>query len=161
MCTSIYICATKCFNANDIQNLHLLLARDVPPSVTLTTEARPLIHYNLKTLPTHSNYFRKHSKIMFFIEMRCDRYNSVVKKVEGVLWLQLARYTYGIRQTIEEKPSAALLEPETRFWEDGQEHGQGSHYRDVIAKTQPQLEITKGEDGGLFGLLSNLGHLPL
>lgn len=161
MRTCIYVCANKCFKANDIQNLHLLLAREVTPSVTLTTEAGPLIHYNLQTLPTHSNYFRKHSKIMFFIEMRCDRYHSVVKKLEGVSWLQLARYTYGIHQTIEEKPSAALLEPETRFWKDGQEHGQGSHYRDLIAKTQPQLEIIKGEGGGLFGLLSNLGHLLL
>lgn len=158
MCTCVYACSNERFKANDIQKLHLWLARDGTPSVTLTTEARPLIHYNLKTSPTYSNYFKMHSKIPFFIEMRCGRYNSVVKKVEGVLWLQSAHYTYGICQTVEEKLSPTLPEPEICFWRDGQEHGQGSHYRDLIAKTQSLLEIIKGEDGGLFCLLSNLEH---
>lgn len=47
---------------------------------------------------------------MFFIEMRCGEYNSVLKKDEGVLWLQLAHYTYGICQTVEEKSSLNLPE---------------------------------------------------
>lgn len=99
-----------------------------------------------------------HSKILFFIEMRCGGYHAVVKEVEGVLWLQSGHYTYKICQTAEEKHSPTLPEPERCFWKDGQEHGQGSHYRDLIAKIQSLLEVIKGEDGGLFCLLSNLGH---
>lgn len=158
MCACVYPCSNKCCKANDIQKLHLLLACDVTPSVTLTTDARPLIHYNLKTSPTYSNSFKMHSNILFFIEMRCGGYHSVVKKVEGVMWLQSAHYTYGICQTVEENLSPTLLEPDRCFWKDGQEHGHGSHYRELIAKTRSLLETIKGEDGGLFCLLSNLGH---
>lgn len=94
---------------------------------------------------------------MFFIEMRCGEYNSVLKKDEGVLWLQLAHYTYGICQTVEEKSSLNLPEWVIYFQNDEQEHGEGSHYRDLIVKTQSLLEIKKkGEDGGLFCLLSSL-----
>lgn len=42
--------------------------------------------------------------------MRCGEYNSILKKDEGVLWLQLARYASGICQTVEEKSSLNLPE---------------------------------------------------
>jgi len=108
----VYACSNKCFKANDIQKLHLLLAHDVTPSVTPTTEAGPLIHYNFKSSATYSSYVKRRSKIPFFTEMRCGAYNLVVKKFEGVLWLQSAHYTYKICQTVEEKLSPTLLQPE-------------------------------------------------
>lgn len=111
----LHTCTCKRFKADDIQKPHLLWAHDVSPSVTPTTNAGLPIHYNLKTSPIHLNYFKMHSKIMVFVEMRSWGYHAAVEKVEAVLWLQLAHCTYGICPTVEEKVSPTLPEPEIHF----------------------------------------------
>lgn len=70
--------------------------------------------------------------------MRCGGYHSVVKKAEGVLWLQSTHYTYEICQTVEEKPSPTLREPEITLlkrW-NGAWTGlplQASHCQDTVS----------------------------
>lgn len=146
----LYRCTCKRFKADDIQKPHLLLAHDVSPSVTLTTNAGLPIHYNLKTSPIYLNYFKMHSKIMVFVEMRSWGCRGMVEKAEGVSWLQLAHCNYGICQAAEEKVSPILPEPEAHFWKNGQEN---SHYWDLIA--------WDSKDDGLFCFPSNLGYLLL
>lgn len=146
----LYACRCRHFKADDIQKPHLLLAHDVSPSVTLTTNAGLPIHYSLKTPPIYLNYFKMHRKIMVFVEMRSWGYHAAVEKAEGVLWLQLAHCTCGICQTVEDKVSSTLQEPEIHFWKNGQKH---SHSWDLIA--------WDSKDDGLFCFLLKSGTLLL
>lgn len=108
------------------------------------------IHFSLKTPPIYLNYFKMHRKIMVFVEMRSWGYHAAVEKAEGVLWLQLARCTCGICQTVEDKVSSTLQEPEIHFWKNGQKH---SHSWDLIA--------WDSKDDGLFCFLLKSGTLLL